>query len=95
MAKDFSIIFYIYLGIVILTNTLFIFSRYSVIQYFRERGIELTISYIDIFIIFLRELMISGCPVFNFICLIVFVFTWDEAIDDIKSEIIEANYHLR
>ena len=95
MAKDFSIIFYIYLSIFILTNILFIFSRYSVIQYFRERGIELTASYIDIFIISLRELMISGCPVLNFIYLIAFVFTWDKAIDDIEDKIIEANYHLR
>lgn len=95
MAKDFSIIFYIYLGIVILTNILFIFSRYSVIQYFREKGIELTVSYIEIFIIFLRELIISGFPVINFIYLIVFVFAWDEEIDDIKDKITEANYHLR
>lgn len=95
MAKDFSIILYIYLGIVILTNILFILSRYSVIQYFRERGIELTISYIEIFIIFLREFIISGCPVINFIYFIVFVFAWDEEIDDIKDKITEANYHLR
>lgn len=95
MAKDFSIIFYIYLSIFILTNILFIFSRYSVIQYFRERGIELIVSYIDIFIISLRQLMISGCPVLNFIYLIDFTFTWDEAIDDLKSKITEANYHLR